>query len=60
MRYVHVGTATATWAEENPWVLLGLCARLREDASKQATELTLRVFMQAGWKIQLKKTMDMP
>jgi hypothetical protein len=31
MHYVLACTTTATWAEEIPWVLLGLCAQPRED-----------------------------
>jgi hypothetical protein len=31
-------TAAATWAEELPWVLLGLCSQLREDTGLSTAE----------------------
>ncbi len=35
---LHARAATTTWAEEIPWVLLGLCAQLREDTGLSPAE----------------------
>jgi hypothetical protein len=38
---LHARAATTTWAEEIPWVLLGLCAQLREDTGLSPAETVI-------------------